>query len=95
MPCPFGVNIPQNFAIVNNVSTESNILFRFLLKRGYKHLTGDKKRLNKVKPNGNATICTECGVCLEKCPQEIQIPDELKKVNAVLGEKRKISKVFL
>ncbi|MDA3809238.1 MAG: aldo/keto reductase [Spirochaetaceae bacterium] len=94
MPCPFGVNIPQNFAIVNNVSTESNFIFRQMLKMGYRHLTGKKSKLNKEKPNGNATICTECGVCLEKCPQEIQIPDELKKVNAVLGEKKKISRVF-
>jgi len=94
MPCPFGVNIPQNFAIVNNVSTESNFIFRQWLKMGYRHLTGKKNKLNKDKPNGNATICTDCGVCIEKCPQEIQIPTELKKVNAVLGERKKISGVF-
>ena len=28
--------------------------------------------------------CTECGECLEKCPQNIEIPDWLKKVHAEL-----------
>ncbi|GAG06174.1 unnamed protein product, partial [marine sediment metagenome] len=35
-----------------------------------------------------------CGECLEKCPQEINIPDELEKVDAILGKGKKISEFY-
>ena len=53
-----------------------------------------KKKLNKEYPNGNASLCTKCGECLEKCPQEIKIPDELEKVDAILGKGKKISEYY-
>ncbi|MCK4701246.1 MAG: 4Fe-4S binding protein, partial [Bacteroidales bacterium] len=28
--------------------------------------------------------CVECGECLEQCPQQIAIPDELKKCRVSL-----------
>ena len=30
--------------------------------------------------SGYASQCLQCGECLEKCPQEIEIPDALEKV---------------
>ena len=33
----------------------------------------------------DVTCCTECGACLEKCPQKIDIPEELKKAHEVLA----------
>ena len=80
MPCPYGVNIPRNFAILNNVSLAMTGIRRFRTKRSYKRLANTKDTLDKENPNGNASICVNCGKCLEKCPQHIQIPDELKKV---------------
>ena len=35
MPCPAGVNIPGNFALLNNLSTESSWLRRFMVKKKY------------------------------------------------------------
>ena len=35
--------------------------------------------LSKGKP-GYASQCVQCGECLEKCPQGIQIPDFLETV---------------
>ena len=89
MPCPAGVNIPKNFALLNNVYGEKSFLRRWLVKRNYRKLTGDNKKLNEDRSNGNATLCTECGACLPKCPQSINIPEELKRVHAVVkrGEK--------
>ncbi|MCK5793443.1 MAG: aldo/keto reductase [Anaerolineales bacterium] len=94
MPCPHGVNIPQNFAILNNVSLESGSLRRWRLGRSYKKLVGNPDIVDKKNPNGNALICTECGVCVEKCPQEINIPVELEKVHAILGKRESISQHF-
>jgi hypothetical protein len=37
-----------------------------------------------VDEKERADLCTECGECLEKCPQQIDIPDWLKKVQEVL-----------
>ncbi|TFG27483.1 aldo/keto reductase [Candidatus Thorarchaeota archaeon] len=34
----------------------------------------------------NAEACVECGECLEKCPQGIEIIDQLKKAHEILSE---------
>lgn len=94
MPCPEGVNIPQNFAILNNISMDNSRFQQWQLKKAYKKLAGSKAKLDRKNPNGNAAICTACGTCLEKCPQKINIPAELKRVDAILGKGEKISKHF-
>jgi predicted aldo/keto reductase-like oxidoreductase len=94
MPCPAGVNIPQNFAILNNVSLESSRIMRWQVGRGYRKLAGSNGNLNKENPNGNASVCVECGVCLEKCPQQIDIPRELGRTHAVLGKRERVSKHY-
>ena len=94
MPCPHGVNIPQNFAILNALSLEQSGIRRFQTRRSYRKLVGDPDQVNKNNPNGNGAICTECGVCVEKCPQEINIPVELEKVHAILRKREPISQHF-
>lgn len=94
MTCPSGVNIPQNFAILNNISLEKRRLYRWFARRSYKSLANSPKKLNADRMNGNATLCTNCGVCLPKCPQGIDIPEELKKVARVLSKKEKIHNVY-
>lgn len=91
LPCPAGVNIPQNFAILNNVSMEDSRLQRWMARRGYKRLSGSKEELDKERANGNASLCVQCRQCVEKCPQEIDIPTELTKVHAILGRGAKIA----
>jgi hypothetical protein len=94
MPCPTGVNIPQNFAILNNVSLEQGWTRQFQIRRSYKKMANSKNKLDKENPNGNALLCVNCGECLEKCPQEINIPVELEKVHAILGKREPIKKYF-
>jgi predicted aldo/keto reductase-like oxidoreductase len=91
MPCPSGVNIPQNFAILNNVSLEQSGLRRWMAKRGYRRLARSRDVVDIENPNGNASVCVRCGKCLPKCPQHIQIPDELEKVHAILGKRGRIA----
>jgi predicted aldo/keto reductase-like oxidoreductase len=90
MPCPHGVNIPQNFAILNNFSLERGGIRRWQTRRSYKRLAQAPDELDKQNPNGNGAMCIECGVCLAKCPQEIQIPTELARVHAIMGKREKI-----
>ena len=94
MPCPSAVNIPQNFAILNNVYLENSNLKKWMTKRGYRNLAGSKEKPDKKNPNGNASTCTKCKKCLEKCPQKIAIPDELEKVHSILAKRGKISDYY-
>lgn len=84
MPCPFGVDIPGNFAIANNVHGESRAAMRFLSRRSYRKLAADKAHLNADRDNGRASMCTRCGACIPKCPQSIDIPSELARVEAIV-----------
>ena len=70
MPCPHGVDIPRNFMLSND--------YHMLNDRGakvrYYRLLGETER---------ASACIRCGECLEKCPQQIAIPDELEHLAAL------------
>jgi len=84
MPCPYGVNIPQNFAIWNNVSMNDKGWQSGRIKRSYRKLARTPAKVNLEKPNGSAAVCTKCRACVPKCPQEIDIPNELVKCEAAL-----------
>lgn len=101
MQCPSGVNIPQNFAILNNVSLQASAkqnssqrFYTYLIKRGYKKMAGSKYELARNPGNGNALVCTKCGRCMERCPQARKITTELEKVHEVLGKGKRIDDVF-
>jgi uncharacterized protein len=74
MPCPVGVEIPICFESYNNFIVFGN--------------TGEKQlryavRLSGVLSGGKtglASQCIQCGECMEKCPQNLKIPDLLKAV---------------
>jgi uncharacterized protein len=93
MPCPNGVNIPENFAQLNMANGPKS-LQSWLIRRNYRKLASKPNRVRREAPNGNASLCTDCRACLPKCPQEIDIPSQLKKVDLVLGKRMKIDEVF-
>jgi predicted aldo/keto reductase-like oxidoreductase len=79
LPCPNGVNIPRVFEIYNDLM-----------------MYGDEGRAHMVyntfmKAEERADMCIECGECLEKCPQMIEIPDWLAKVHELLCEEEQPS----
>jgi predicted aldo/keto reductase-like oxidoreductase len=84
MPCPSGVDIPQNFAIWNNVSLEDRGWQRGQIKRSYKKLARTAAKVDPDDPNGSAAVCTKCGKCKPRCPQGIDIPTELERCEAAL-----------
>ena len=72
MPCPNGVNIPGNFALMN-------------YHKVYGLTDYAKAQYGKMKPEARATACVECGECEPKCPQNIEIIKQLSETAAVLG----------
>jgi predicted aldo/keto reductase-like oxidoreductase len=74
MPCPNGVNIPRNFDLYNGGYIHEDPRTSRAL---YSRFLAEAER---------AGACTQCGVCEEKCPQEIPVRQWMPKVQAVLGE---------
>jgi predicted aldo/keto reductase-like oxidoreductase len=72
-PCPHGVEIPRVFQLYN----DAVIYDDFAMSRWMYNSP-------MFKPETRADKCEECGECLEKCPQHIQIQDYLKKADAAL-----------
>ncbi len=71
LPCPSGVNIPRIFAIYNQVTM-------------YEDLEGARLSYSWLNEEQRANLCTECGQCLELCPQQIEVPDWLAKAHELL-----------
>lgn len=98
-PCPAGVSIPTNFGMMNNMVAGGNSipdkLFRRQIQRDYRRLAQSKEERERTGKEGSSLLCIGCGTCIPKCPQSINIPEELKKVNDIIGEeKRSIRDIF-
>jgi uncharacterized protein len=76
MPCPSNVMIPLCFEEYNTMhmfgATEEG-KFRYALRLSGELVDGH---------SSYASQCVQCGECLDKCPQEIPIPDKLAQVAA-------------
>ncbi|MGB4438877.1 MAG: aldo/keto reductase [Sedimentibacter sp.] len=70
MDCQFGVDIPGVFEVYNDYKKTEN---KTLAYSHYFSLLSEKER---------ADSCQKCGACMAKCPQHINIPDELEKIHA-------------
>ncbi|KKK43318.1 MAG: aldo/keto reductase [Candidatus Lokiarchaeum sp. GC14_75] len=95
IPCPEGVNIPGLFNILNQFNQYGENT-RAGFTSYYKSLPKTQEELEKSgrKNNGSASLCVQCGDCLEKCPQQIEIPDELKSVRAIFEEGKKVTDFY-
>ena len=65
----------------------------------YNRMIKSQDELKKLKKKGEevegaAILCIQCGECLEKCPQQINVPDFMGKANAIFEENRNVSKVL-
>ncbi len=72
LPCPQGVEIPKVFEAMNYHRVWG--------------LTDHAKQLYAKLGDGDASACVECGVCLEKCPQDIPIIEQLQETHEALAE---------
>jgi len=68
-PCPQGVPIPEIFSLYNSVSMFDNKNAAAIYEKAY-------------QKGGDA--CTQCGECLPKCPQGINIPDHIREAHSFL-----------
>ncbi len=66
--CPRGINIPALFALYNQYKVTNNKMF---FKIYYETLAESEK----------ADKCIKCGLCSKNCPQSLDIPTLLTKIN--------------
>ena len=90
MPCPYGVNIPGNFAYYNEAVNEHILPLpdqqaSDYLARKEKFAEGMRKALPDVAKWANQ--CTDCEACLPKCPQQIRIPNQMARIVETLRRK--------
>jgi predicted aldo/keto reductase-like oxidoreductase len=73
MPCPNGVNIPRVFELVNYARVYG---LEDYAREQYQRL---------IEQERDATQCIECGTCLDRCPQNIAIIDQLQEACELFG----------
>ena len=90
MPCPYGVDIPGNFAYYND-AVHSHVLplpekqADDYAQRKQQFVDGYKKALPDEK--AWASQCQDCEVCLSKCPQQIRIPGQMARIVSTLAQR--------
>ena len=75
LPCPVGIDIPQNFKLYNVASIYGN------------HRNSAYTYQMSMKDNQRAAACVACRKCESHCPQGIEISKQLGEVEKALGEK--------
>ena len=90
MPCPYGVNIPGNFAYYNEAVNEHILPLPDkqapdYMERKEKFAEGMRKALPDVAKWANQ--CTDCEACLPKCPQQIRIPNQMARIVETLRKR--------
>lgn len=71
LPCPSKINIPKIFSYYNEMHLYNT---HDMIKKDFNLWIGPKQR---------PSACTECGVCEERCPQNLTIREYLKDAKKV------------
>ena len=74
MPCPYGLDIPGIFTLYNEALAQEKPDWRGFLAE-YERQIPYLRRANH---------CTGCGVCAPHCPQTIDIPKEMRRIDEMI-----------
>ncbi len=83
MPCPYGINIPAVFSHYNKCIKEGNLPNKGSQDPDYRRarralLIGYDRDVPRLR---QADHCIGCGQCVSHCPQRIQIPQEMQRID--------------
>jgi ferredoxin len=82
MPCPYGLDIPGIFSHYNKCLNEGNVI-EDLKNPEYKKarkafLVGYDRSVPRLR---QASHCISCNHCIPECPQRINIPQEMHRID--------------
>jgi predicted aldo/keto reductase-like oxidoreductase len=82
MPCPYGINIPQIFMFYNKMVNDGT-LPQNLQDKNYRKLRRNFliEYNRQLQLERQAAFCIGCEICLDRCPQRIQIPNQMNRIN--------------
>ena len=87
MPCPYGIDIPTVFAHYNKCLNEGNVMNdigtdseekRAFRKSRRAFLVGYDRAVPSFR---QADHCIGCNHCVSECPQGINIPEQMQRIN--------------
>ena len=83
MPCPYGINIPGVLSHYNRCIKEGNLPNKGAQDPDYRRarrafLIGYDRSVPRLR---QASHCIGCGQCNEHCPQSIDIPKEMQRID--------------
>ena len=87
MPCPYGVDIPANFAYYNEQVNDHVLPLPDKQAADYAARKQQfMEGMRKALPNAEswARSCADCEECLPKCPQQIRIPNQMARIVELL-----------
>ena len=94
MPCPYGLDIPSIFGFYNNCLAEEltpadgeGAADNGFRKARRRWLTGYDRA---VAPQRQADHCIGCNHCLSHCPQRINIPKEMSRVDQFMEQLKQL-----
>lgn len=83
MPCPYGINIPAVFSHYNKCIKEGNMPNKGNQHPDYRRarrafLVGYDRDVPRLRQSNH---CIGCGQCVSHCPQRIEIPAEMRRID--------------
>ena len=79
MPCPYGIDIPAILVHYNKCVNEGNVPKSSKDEARRAYLVGYDRSVPKLR---QASHCIGCKQCIEHCPQDINIPRELHRIDS-------------
>lgn len=93
MPCPYGLNIPKIFSYYNTCIAEGLLPSmeihgdREFMRQRRAFLVGYDRAVPGLR---QADHCIGCNHCLSHCPQRIQIPQEMQRIDKLVEQLKQI-----
>jgi hypothetical protein len=93
-PCPNGVSIPSILGVLNEI-----VYWGDNARMAYNQMAKTPEELERRRNSGEdvggaATLCTQCGECLEKCPQQIEIPEMMEIANGIFRDGKPLKEIL-
>ena len=91
MPCPYGVDIPGNFAFYNEAMHSHQLPLPETSSPDYagRQAQFAEAYRTAIPAEKRANQCVDCEACLLKCPQQIRIPNQMGRIVELTRKRRK------